>query len=177
MSTESSMKKEIQQSDAAMTDPAQAWFAVVGADPKWERRRRVIAALEAYKFRLDARASLRDRYDVLRARLYSGRSSRITGMPTNHDQFAADDRFAEMLDEKMELERALAEAEEMDEMELALKSLSSRSRMFLKRFYTDSDRQNAHSLLMKGLGLSSTQIYRERDEALDKLYSILYAEV
>jgi DNA-directed RNA polymerase specialized sigma subunit len=98
-------------------------------------------------------------------------------MPVNHDQFTAGDRFAKMLDEKMELERALAEAEEMDEMELALKFLGSRSRMFLKRFYTDSDRQNTHSLLMKGLGISSTQVYRERDEALDKLYSILYAEV
>ena len=75
-------------------------LAAVNADPKWERRRRVIEALEEYKARLNARSSLRDRYETLRTRLYSGRSSRITGMPTNHDQFAAGDRFAEMLDEK-----------------------------------------------------------------------------
>ena len=173
------MSMSIQNSvaDQPMGASTEAHLAAVNAGLKWERRWRVIKALEAYKLRIDARADLRDRYEALCARLYSSRSSRITGMPVNHDQFTAGDRFAKMLDEKMALERAMAEAEEMDEMELALKSLSSRSRMFLKRFYTDSDRQNAHSLLMKGLGLSSTQIYRERDEALDKLYSILYAEV
>jgi len=155
---------------------AKAQLATVNADPKWERRRRVIEALEEYKRRLDSRADLRDRYEVLCSRLYSGRLSRITGMPVNHDQFAADDRFAGMLDEKLNMERALA-AEELDEMELALKFLDSRSRIFLKRFYLDTDRQNAHSSLMEELGLSSTHIYRERDESLDKLYNILYAEV
>ena len=93
-------------------------LAAVNADPKWARRHRVIAALEEYKQRLIARSSLQDRYDALCTKLYSGRSSRITGMPVNHDQFAASDHFAEMLDEKMELERALAaEAEEDDEDE------------------------------------------------------------
>ena len=177
MSTESSMKKEIQQSDAAMTDPAQAWFAVVGADPKWERRRRVIAALEAYKFRLDARASLRDRYDVLRARLYSGRSSRITGMPTNHDQFAADDGFAEMLDEKMELERALAaEVEEEDEMAVALSVLDERARDVIDEFYLGDQPKKATENLCALYGLSSTWIYHIRDTALDELADILQPE-
>lgn len=151
-------------------------LAAVNADPKWSRRHRVIEALEEYKQRLDARSSLQDRYETLCTRLYSGRSSRITGMPVNHDQFAAGDHFAEMLDEKMELERALAAEAAEDAMELALRFLSSRSRMFLKRFYIDSDRRNAQASLMNGLGISSTQAYRERDGALDELYNILYAE-
>ena len=88
--------------------PTEAHLAAVNAGLKWERRWRVIKALEAYKLRIDARADLRDRYEALCARLYSSRSSRITGMPVNHDQFTAGDRFAKMLDEKMELERALA---------------------------------------------------------------------
>ena len=78
-------------------------LAAVNADPKWSRRRRVIEALEEYRLRLNARSSLQNRYDALCTKLYSGRSSRITGMPVNHDQFAASDHFAEMLDEKMEL--------------------------------------------------------------------------
>ena len=179
MSTESSMKKEIQQSDAATADPAQAWLAAVNADPKWERRRRVIAALEAYKFRLDARVSLRDRYDVLCARLYSGRSSRITGMPTNHDQFAADDRFAEMLDEKMALERAMAaeEAEtRLDDVKNALDYIDSQSRMLIKQFYLDDNPRKALKSLMSGLGYSSPHVYEIRNSALDKLFEILYAE-
>lgn len=171
----SAVSGEAAEQQAAVS-PTKAQLATVNADPKWERRRRVIEALEEYKRRLDSRASLHDRYEVLCSRLYSSRSSRITGMPANHDQFAAGDRFAEMLDEKMNMEKALA-AEELDEMELALKFLDSRSRIFLKRFYLDTDRQNAHSLLMEELGLSSTHIYRERDESLDKLYNILYAEV
>ncbi|MDD2296085.1 MAG: hypothetical protein PHC36_09105 [Eubacteriales bacterium] len=152
-------------------------LAAVNADPKWARRHRVIAALEEYKQRLIARSSLQDRYDALCTKLYSGRSSRITGMPVNHDQFAAGDHFAEMLDEKMELERALAaEVEEQDAMELALKFLSSRSRMLLKRFYIDNDHRNACATLMGGLGISAAHVYRERDGALDELYNILYAE-
>ena len=102
---------EIQQAAVAKSH-----LSVVNADPKWARRHRVIEALEAYKARLDSRSSLRARYETLCTRLYSGRSSRITGMPVNHDQFAASDHFAEMLDEKLELERALAAEAEEDEI-------------------------------------------------------------
>ncbi len=146
------------------------------ADPKWERRRKVIQALEDYKQRLDSRSDLRDRYEILCSRLYSGRSARITGMPTNHDQFAASDHLAELLDEKFELERLMAEAEGSDEIELALKYLDSQSRMFLIRFYLDDNPRKALSSLMNGLNYSSTQVYRIRNDALDKLYNILYAE-
>ncbi len=152
-------------------------LAAVNADPKWERRRRVIEALEEYKARVNARSSLRDRYETLCTRLYSGRSSRITGMPVNHDQFAAGDRFAEMLDEKMELERALAEAEEVDEMELALGFLDGKSRLFLRMFYLDDNPRNARDTLMRSLDLSSACVYKIRDAALDKFYNILYPEV
>lgn len=154
-------------------------IAAINADPKWARRRRVIAALEEYKQRLDARSSLRDRYDDLCTKLYSGRSSRITGMPVNHDQFAAGDHFAEMLDEKMELERALVaevEEDEMDDMRNAIAYLDSQSRMFIEQFYLDENPKEACKTLMNGLGYASSHIYRIRDAALDKLYTILYTE-
>ncbi len=150
----------------------------VNADPKWSRRHRVIQALEEYKKRLDARSSLQDRYETLCTRLYSGRSSRITGMPVNHDQFAAGDHFAEMLDEKMELERALAtEAEDEDAMELAFKFLDGQSRLFLRMFYLDDNPKKARDNLMRSLDISSPSVYKIRDAALDKLYDILYTEV
>ena len=154
-------------------------LAAVNADPKWARRHRVIEALEEYKQRLDARSSLQDRYETLCTRLYSGRSSRITGMPVNHDQFAAGDHFAEMLDEKMELERALAvEAEEdvTNDVRNALAYLDAQSRMFIEQFYLDENPKDACKTLMNGLGYASSHIYRIRDAALDKLYSIMYAE-
>lgn len=154
-----------------------AHFATVNADPKWERRRKVIKALEAYKLRLNARSSLHDRYDTLCTCLYSGRSSRITGMPVNHDQFAACDHFAGMLDEKIELERVLAEMEEVDEMELALGFLDGQGRLFLEMFYLDNDAKNARNTLMRSLNLSSASVYKIRDAALDKLYNIMYSGV
>ncbi|MDD2396133.1 MAG: hypothetical protein PHG12_10385 [Sphaerochaeta sp.] len=151
-------------------------FAAVNADPKWERRRRVIEALEEYKARLNARSSLRDRYETLCTRLHSGRSSRITGMPTNHDQFAAGDRFAEMLDEKMELERALAEVEEVDEMAVALSVLDERARDVIDEFYFGDQPKKATENLCVLYGLSSTWIYHIRDTALDELADILQPE-
>ena len=152
-------------------------LAAVNADPKWSRRHRVIAALEEYKQRLDARSSLQDRYDDLCTKLYSGRSSRITGMPVNHDQFAAGDHFAEMLDEKMELERALAvEEEEDDAMGLALKFIDGQSRLFLRMFYLEDNAKKARDNLMRSLGISSPSVYKVRDSALDKLYDVLYTE-
>lgn len=153
-----------------------AHLATVNADPKWERRRRVIAALEVYKARLNARSSLRERYEVLCSRLFSGRSSRITGMPTNHDQLAAGDRFAEMLDEKMLLEKTLAE-EDVDEMELALGFLDGQGCLFLEMFYLDNDAKNARNSLMRSLNLSSASVYKIRDTALDKLYNIMYSGI
>ena len=159
--------------------PTEAHLAVVSTDPNWERRRRVIAALEAYKFRLDARAFQRKRYEILCTRLYSGRSSRITGMPTNHDQFAADDRFAEMLDEKMALERAMAAEEDetrLDDVKNALEYIDSQSRMLIKQFYLDDNPRKALKSLMSGLGYSSPHVYEIRNSALDKLFEILYAE-
>jgi len=148
-------------------------LAAVNADPKWARRRRVIEALEEYKARLNARSSLRDRYETLCTRLYSGRSSRITGMPTNHDQFAAGDRFAEMLDEKIEVERALAaEAAEEDEMAVALSVLDERARDVIDEFYLGDQPKKATENLCALYGLSSTWIYHIRDTALDELADI-----
>lgn len=148
-------------------------IAAVNADPKWSRRHRVIAALEEYKQRLDARSSLQDRYDDLCTKLYSGRSSRITGMPVNHDQFAAGDHFAEMLDEKMELERALAAEAEEDEMAVALSVLDEREQTVIDEFYLGDQPRKATEVLCALYGLSSTWIYRIRDDALDKLFNIL----
>lgn len=156
---------------------AKTQLATVNADPKWERRRRVIEALEEYKRRLDSRADLCDRYEVLCTRLYSGRSSRITGMPTNHDQFAAGDRFAEMLDEKIEVERALAaEAAEEDEMAVALSILDERARDVIDEFYLGDQPKKATENLCALYGLSSTWIYHIRDTALDELADILQPE-
>ena len=153
-------------------------LAAVNADPKWARRHRVIAALEEYKQRLIARSSLQDRYDALCTKLYSGRSSRITGMPVNHDQFAASDHFAEMLDEKMELERALAaEAEEddedEDEMAVALSVLDERERTVIDEFYIGDQPRKATETLCALYGLSSTWIYHIRDTALDEIANII----
>jgi len=151
--------------------------SLAAIDPKWARRHLVIEALEDYRLRLNARSSLQDRYDTLCARLYSGRSSRITGMPTNHDQFAAGDHFAEMLDEKMELERALAaEAEQMDDVRNALDYIDGQSRLFLEQFYLGANPKKALTILMRGLGYSAPAVYKIRNAALDKLYNILYAE-
>lgn len=172
MNTVSSASAEQQ----ATVTHAEARLAAVNADPKWERRRRVIEALEEYKARLNARASLRNRYETLCTRLYSGRSSRITGMPTNHDQFAAGDRFAEMLDEKMELERALAEVEEVDEMAVALSVLDERARDVIDEFYFGDQPKKATENLCVLYGLSSTWIYHIRDTALDELADILQPE-
>ena len=148
----------------------------VNADPKWSRRHRVIQALEEYKKRLDARSSLQDRYETLCTRLYSGRSSRITGMPVNHDQFAASDHFAEMLDEKMELERALAveEEEDEDEMAVALSVLDERDQLIINQFYLSKAPRKATATVGAVISLSSSQIYRLRDEALDELYTVLF---
>lgn len=154
-----------------------AHLATVNADPKWERRRKVIKALEEYKARLNSCADQREHYEILCSRLYSGRSSRITGMPTNHDQFAAGDHFAGMLDEKIALEKALAEMEEVDEMELALGFLDGQGRLFLEMFYLDNDAKNARNTLMRSLNLSSASVYKIRDAALDKLYNIMYSGV
>ena len=165
--------------DQPMGASTEAHLAAVNAGLKWERRWRVIKALEAYKLRLDARAVQRKRYETLCARLYSGRSSRITGMPTNHDQFAADDRFAEMLDEKMALERAMAaeEAEtRLDDVKNALDYIDSQSRMLIQQFYLDDNPRKALKSLMSGLGYSSPHVYEIRNSALDKLFEILYAE-
>ena len=156
-------------------------LAAVNADPKWSRRRRVIEALEEYRLRLNARSSLQDRYETLCSCLYSGRSSRITGMPVNHDQFAASDHFAEMLDEKMELERALAaEAEEddedEDEMAVALSVLDERERTVIDEFYIGDQPRKATETLCALYGLSSTWIYHIRDTALDELVNIIHPE-
>ena len=158
----------------ATVSTAEVQLAAVNADPKWVRRWRVIEALEEYKARLNARSSLHDRYETLRTRLYSGRSSRITGMPTNHDQFAAGDRFAEMLDEKMELERALAE-DDSDEVEMAaiLAVLDKRDQAVIEEFYLGDQPRKAIETLCALYGLSSTHVYRIRDAALDALYDAL----
>lgn len=173
MSTiQTSSTAEIQQAAVA-----KAHLSAVNADPKWAKRHRVIEALESYKARLASYSPLRDRYDTLCTRLYSGRSSRITGMPVNHDQFAAGDRFAEMLDEKMELERALADADAgRDELELALGFLDGQSRLFLRMFYLEDNPRKAKDNLMRSLNLSSTGVYNIRNEALDKFYNIIYPE-
>ena len=163
---------------STMTDQRQQTtadtLATINSDPKWVRRHRVIEALEVYKQRLDARSSLQNRYEDLCTRLYSGRSSRITGMPVNHDQFAASDHFAEMLDEKMELERALA-AEE-DEMAVALSVLDERARDVIDEFYLGDQPKKATENLCALYGLSSTWIYHIRDTALDELADILQPE-
>lgn len=166
------MSTTIDQNDQRQTTATQNSLAAVIADPKWARRHRVIEALKEYKQRLDARSSLQDRYDALCTKLYSGRSSRITGMPVNHDQFAASDHFAEMLDEKMELERALA-AEEEDEMGAALKGLDKREQAVIDEFYLGDQSRKATELLCALYGLSSTWIYKIRDTALDTLYDLL----
>ena len=148
-------------------------LAAVNADPKWSRRRRVIEELEEYRLRLNARSSLQNRYDALCTKLYSGRSSRITGMPVNHDQFAASDHFAEMLDEKMELERALAAEEDEDEMAAIIAVLDERDRTVIDEFYLGDQPRKATETLCALYGLSSTWIYKIRDEALDALYDAL----
>ena len=95
-------------------------------------------------------------------------------MPVNHDQFAASDHFAEMLDEKMELERALA-AEE-DEMAVALSVLDERARDVIDEFYLGDQPKKATEHLCALYGLSSTWIYHIRDTALDELADILQPE-
>ncbi len=167
---------EMQNDGSQQTTVTEDSLAAVNTDLKWAQRRRVIEALEAYKLRLDARASLHDRYDILCTRLYSGRSSRITGMPVNHDQFAASDHFAELLDEKMELERALAEATEEDEMAVALSVLDERARDVIDEFYFGDQPKKATENLCALYGLSSTWIYHIRDTALDELADILQPE-
>ena len=168
---------EMQNDGSQQTTVTEDSLAAVNTDLKWAQRRRVIEALEAYKLRLDARASLHDRYDILCTRLYSGRSSRITGMPVNHDQFAASDHFAELLDEKMELERALAaEVEEEDEMAVALSVLDERARDVIDEFYFGDQPKKATENLCALYGLSSTWIYHIRDTALDELADILQPE-
>lgn len=135
----------------------------------------MIEALNDYKRRLDAHTDLRDRYKILCSRLYSGRSSRITGLPTNHDQFAASEAFTQMLDEKMELERAMAEMDEPeeDEMAVVLAVLDERDRAVLEEFYLGDQPRKATEHLCTIYALSSTQIYRIRDSALDELADFL----
>ena len=149
-------------------------LAATKADPKWERRRRVIEALDAYKLRLDAKLALRERYEAICTQLYSGRSSRITGMPTNHDQFMAQDHFAEMLDEKMELERALAgEDEDEDDMKSALSVLDEREQYAIEQFYLSDEPTKAMEYLVAALQICPAHVYRIRNSALDELANFL----
>lgn len=157
-----------------MSEEAQqvSTLAVIKADPKWERRRQVIEALDAYKLRLDAKLELRERYEAICTQLYSGRSSRITGMPTNHDQFAAQDHFAEMLDEKMELERALA-AEDEDVLMSVIGALDERDRYFIEQFFLSDNPKQAADYLRTVYSMSSAQVYKARDAAIDALYEVV----
>lgn len=155
------MSEEAQQVNALVT---------IKADPKWERRRQVIEALGAYKLRLDAKLALRERYEAICTQLYSGRSSRITGMPTNHDQFAAQDHFAEMLDEKMELERALASEDEDDgNVAALLGALDERSRSIIEDYYLSDNSKEAVESLSAILRICPAHVYRIRNSALDEL--------
>ena len=147
-------------------------LVAVNADHKWARRRRVTAALEAYRLRQDTRRKQRERYETLCAQLYSGRSSRLSGMPVNHDQFAAQEHFAEMLDEKLELEKALV-AEEEDPVLLALAAMDIRDRRVIEEFYVGDEPKKATEYLCLAYALSSSQIYRIRDEAVDELARIM----
>ena len=161
-------------SEAETRLPTQELLAAVNTDPKWLRRQRVIEALTAYKRKLDTRVEARARYEALCARLYSGRSSKITGVPINHDQFAAQDHFAQMLDEKMELERAMAEnSNEEDEMAALLAVLDDRDRAVIKEFYLSDVPTKAMNYLCGALELGSAQVYRIRDNTLDELADLL----
>lgn len=145
----------------------------IKADPK-EVRREVIQKLREYKRRLDARQELQERYEALCTQLYSGRSSRITGMPVNHDQVAAQDRFIAMIDEKMELERALSiQTSEGQAMEVILRSLNEKARIAITGFYLSPRPYKALNTLQLMLNMSTTAVYRLRDNALDDLAEML----
>ena len=93
-------------------------------------------------------------------------------MPVNHDQFAAQEHFAEMLDEKLELEKALV-AEEEDPVLLALAAMDIRDRRVIEEFYVGDEPKKATEYLCLAYALSSSQIYRIRDEAVDELARIM----
>ena len=153
----------------------QAHLATVNADPKWERRRKVIEVLNDYKQSFDAEKKNRERYSFICAHLYSGRSSKITGLPTNHDQFAASDAFAQMLDEKMVLEKALVDQSSAQrDMELMLRWLDPQERSAINAFYLADPHQKALGTLQSMFGMSLSGIYRLRNKALDDLTEILF---
>ena len=76
-------------------------------------------------------------------------------------------------DEKMELERALAAEEDEDEMAAIIAVLDERDRTVIDEFYLGDQPRKATETLCALYGLSSTWIYKIRDEALDALYDAL----